>query len=46
MKILNPTIDIAGEYKCFVSTIADEDFSAKRMIVFGTYEILIFASYH
>lgn len=35
MKILNPTIDIAGEYKCFVSTIADEDFSTKRMIVFG-----------
>lgn len=35
MKILNPTIDIAGEYKCFVSTVADEDYNSKRMIVFG-----------
>lgn len=36
LKILNPTNDIAGEYKCFVSTFADEDFSMKNMIVFGT----------
>ncbi|XP_060520125.1 uncharacterized protein LOC132698195 isoform X2 [Cylas formicarius] len=34
MKIMNPTTDIAGEYKCQVSTIADEDFSTKNMIVF------------
>lgn len=35
MKIWNPTTDIAGEYKCFVSTFADEDFSVKNMVVFG-----------
>lgn len=35
IKIWNPTTDIAGEYKCFVSTFADEDFSVKNMIVFG-----------
>lgn len=35
MKILNPTTDIAGTYKCAVSTFADEDFSEKNMIVFG-----------
>lgn len=37
MKIINPTTDIAGEYKCFVSTFADEDFTSKNMIVFGRY---------
>lgn len=35
MQIINPTTDVAGEYKCFVSTFADEDFSMKNMIVFG-----------
>ncbi|XP_023310601.1 uncharacterized protein LOC108908849, partial [Anoplophora glabripennis] len=34
IKIDNPTSDIAGEYKCFVSTFTDEDFSTKNMIVF------------
>ncbi|KAF5308149.1 hypothetical protein FQR65_LT06329 [Abscondita terminalis] len=34
MKIINPTTNIAGEYKCFVSTFADEDFTMKSMIVF------------
>ncbi|KAF5272430.1 hypothetical protein FQA39_LY07898 [Lamprigera yunnana] len=34
MKIMNPTTNIAGEYKCFVSTFADEDYSMKNMIVF------------
>ncbi|VEN50990.1 unnamed protein product [Callosobruchus maculatus] len=34
MKIFNPTTEIAGEYKCFVSTFTDEDFSMKNMIVF------------
>ncbi|KAK9877507.1 hypothetical protein WA026_018616 [Henosepilachna vigintioctopunctata] len=34
MKITNPTSEIAGEYKCFVSTFTDEDFSSKQMIVF------------
>lgn len=37
MKILNPTTDIAGEYKCFLSTYADEDSASKFMIVFGNY---------
>lgn len=35
MKIRNPTTDVAGEYKCFVSTFADEDYSARNMTVFG-----------
>lgn len=35
MKILNPTTSDAGEYKCFISTFADEDFSARNMTVFG-----------
>ncbi|KAF7279927.1 hypothetical protein GWI33_006598 [Rhynchophorus ferrugineus] len=34
IKINNPTTQIAGEYKCVVSTLADEDFSMKNMIVF------------
>ncbi|XP_030766303.1 uncharacterized protein LOC115890260 isoform X2 [Sitophilus oryzae] len=34
IKINNPTTQIAGEYKCQVSTLADEDFSMKNMIVF------------
>lgn len=37
MKINNPTTLLAGEYKCFVSTFADEDFSMKNMIVFGQF---------
>lgn len=35
MKIWNPTTDIAGEYKCVVSTFTDEDFRSRNMIVFG-----------
>ncbi|KAK5647644.1 hypothetical protein RI129_002536 [Pyrocoelia pectoralis] len=34
MNIINPTADMAGEYKCLVSTFTDEDFSSKNMIVF------------
>ncbi|KAF2893337.1 hypothetical protein ILUMI_12836 [Ignelater luminosus] len=41
MKIINPTTDLAGEYKCFVSTFADEDFSMKNMIVFVPESTLI-----
>lgn len=37
LKILNPTSEMAGEYKCMVSTFTDEDFSSKRMIVYGTF---------
>ncbi|KAJ8965828.1 hypothetical protein NQ314_003875 [Rhamnusium bicolor] len=37
IKIDNPTHDVAGEYKCFVSTFTDEDFTIKHMIVFGTH---------
>lgn len=37
LRILNPTTDISGEYKCFVSTFNDEDFSARNMIVFGKF---------
>ncbi|CAH1363973.1 uncharacterized protein [Tenebrio molitor] len=41
MKIWNPTTDIAGEYRCFVSTFADEDFSIKNMIVFEPERTLV-----
>nr|XP_015836856.1 PREDICTED: uncharacterized protein LOC660111 isoform X2 [Tribolium castaneum] len=41
MKIWNPTTDIAGEYRCFVSTFADEDFSVKNMIVFEPERSLV-----
>ncbi|RZF43638.1 hypothetical protein LSTR_LSTR009235, partial [Laodelphax striatellus] len=33
--ILNPTTDLAGEYKCAVSTFDDEDFMIKTMIVYA-----------
>ncbi|XP_075227587.1 uncharacterized protein LOC142328028 [Lycorma delicatula] len=32
--ILNPTTELAGEYKCAVSTFNDEDFMIKTMIVY------------
>lgn len=35
MYVLNPTTEIAGEYKCHVSTLTDEDFAVKNMTVFG-----------
>ncbi len=35
--ILNPTVELSGEYKCTVSTIFDEDFSIKKMIVWGEF---------
>ncbi|GJQ76183.1 hypothetical protein Trydic_g1926 [Trypoxylus dichotomus] len=41
LKIFNPTTDIAGEYKCYVSTFADEDFNSKTMIVFEPERSLI-----
>lgn len=33
--IINPTVELSGEYKCLVSTNIDEDFSVKRMTVWG-----------
>lgn len=33
--IVNPTIELSGEYKCAVSTFKDEDFMIKKMIVFA-----------
>ncbi|XP_063221887.1 uncharacterized protein LOC134530713 isoform X2 [Bacillus rossius redtenbacheri] len=33
--IVNPTTDLTGEYKCFVSTFNDEDFMTKKMVVFA-----------
>ena len=35
--ILNPTVELTGEYKCTVSTNIDEDWSVKKMTVFGEY---------
>ncbi|XP_074035857.1 uncharacterized protein [Leptinotarsa decemlineata] len=40
MKIINPLTDVAGEYKCFVSTFTDEDFSMKNMKVFVAEQAL------
>ncbi|XP_044729327.1 nose resistant to fluoxetine protein 6-like [Chrysoperla carnea] len=41
LRILNPTTDISGEYKCFVSTFNDEDFSARHMTVFEPEQRLL-----
>ncbi len=35
VKILRPTSELSGNYKCKVSSFLDEDFMTKRMIVFG-----------
>lgn len=35
LKISKPTTELAGDYKCFVSTFADEDFLSKKLIIFG-----------
>lgn len=40
LKIMNPTTSDAGEYKCFISTFTDEDFSARNMTVFGKFNRL------
>lgn len=37
LRIVNPTTELEGEYKCFVSTNNDEDSDSKRMIVFGKF---------
>ncbi|XP_050316388.1 uncharacterized protein LOC126750720 isoform X2 [Anthonomus grandis grandis] len=34
VKILNPTTQLAGEYRCLVSTLGDHDSRMKNMIVF------------
>lgn len=41
MKIINPITSDAGEYKCFISTYSDEDFSTRNMTVFGKTMIRI-----
>lgn len=39
--IVNPTTELSGDYKCYVSTFQEEDFMIKRMIVFGmVYNLL------
>ena len=35
IKILRPTTDLSGLYKCKVSSVVDEDFLTARMTVFG-----------
>ena len=37
MKILNPTTELSGTYRCKVSSFVDEDFMQRRMIVYGKY---------
>ncbi|KAF4525129.1 hypothetical protein B566_EDAN005071 [Ephemera danica] len=34
LRIINPTTELSGEYKCSISTFEAEDFMIKRMIVF------------
>lgn len=46
MKIVNVSSEIAGDYKCFVSTFADEDFTSKKLTVFEPeHELMLFQSY-
>ncbi|XP_050431045.1 uncharacterized protein LOC126839680 [Adelges cooleyi] len=35
LHIINPTIELSGDYRCVVSTYHDEDFMIKRMIVYS-----------
>lgn len=37
MKILNPTTELSGTYRCKVSSFVDEDFMQRRMIVYCKY---------
>ena len=39
IKILNPTTELTGIYKCKVSSFVDEDFMQKPMIVYGEYVV-------
>ena len=34
LKIMNPIPDLSGSYKCKVSTLLDEDFQQKSMIIY------------
>lgn len=35
LRIIQPTTDLTGDYKCTVSTFHSEDFMIKKMIVYG-----------
>ena len=35
LNIINPTIELSGEYRCLVSTFSGEDVKAKKMIIYG-----------
>ena len=35
LKILRPTTELTGVYKCKVGSLEDEDFMAKKMVVYG-----------
>lgn len=37
LHIINPTVELSGDYRCVVSTYHDEDFMIKRMIVYCEY---------
>lgn len=39
--IINPTVELSGDYKCLVSTNLDEDFMIKKMIVYGKYYVCV-----
>lgn len=34
IKILRPTTELSGTYKCKVSSFVDEDFMQKRMVIY------------
>jgi hypothetical protein len=35
LKILRPTTELSGSYRCKVSSFVDEDFMQKTMIIYG-----------
>uniref|UniRef100_T1HBN1 Ig-like domain-containing protein n=1 Tax=Rhodnius prolixus TaxID=13249 RepID=T1HBN1_RHOPR len=35
LQIINPTIELSGEYRCVVSTFDDEAADSKKMVIFG-----------
>lgn len=42
LKILKPTTELSGSYRCKVSSFVDEDFMQKTMIVYCKYDFQIF----
>ena len=45
LKILRPTTELSGTYRCKVSSLLDEDFMQKTMIIYCKYMCIIYSIY-